>query len=371
MPALGATGSLGRYTPSTNVATSEMAMKTAKTARWNDAGELTVGEKSVPAPSPGEVQVAIGSVGICGSDLHFYRGQFPPRAGITPGHELAGNVTALGAGVRHVKEGDLVGVEPLLRCGICPFCASGDYHVCQQRGLVGEAIDGGMSELANIPANTAYKTPDGIDAELAALAEPLACSVHGFNKVDLRGHQTVFVVGAGSIGLTAILAARANGANVVVLARHRHQQDAARRLGATEVIGDDDAGAERMKELARQQAVDVAVETVGGRGDTLLTAQQVLRPKGKLVVLGVFTQPEVRINALHLALREIEIVGSMTYAASAGRADYQTALEVVAHYADVARTLVTHRFALDDVNDAFGAALDKSTQSLKVHIKPN
>ena len=346
-------------------------MTTAKTARWDSAGRLAVAEKTLPAPAAGEVQIAIGSVGICGSDLHFYRGQFQPRAGITPGHELAGTVAAVGAGVGHVKEGDLVGVEPLLRCGICPFCASGDYHVCQQRGLVGEGIDGGMSERANVPANTAYATPSAVDAEVGALAEPLACSVHGFNKVDLRGHQTVFIVGAGTIGLTAILAARANGAHVVVLARHAHQQEAARRLGADEVIGDDEAGVERMQELARAQAIDVAVETVGGTGDTLLTAQRVLRPKGKLIVLGVFTQPEVRINALHLAVREIEIVGSMTYAASDGRADYQQALDVMADYAEVARTLVTHRFALDDVNAAFAAALDKSTRSIKVHLNPN
>ena len=264
-----------------------------------------------------------------------------------------------------------MGVEPLLRCGLCPFCGSGDYHVCQQRGLVGERVDGGMSERVNVPANTAYVTPSTLDAELAALAEPLACSVHGFNKVDLRGHQTVFIVGAGSIGLTGILAARANGAHVIVLARHPHQQKAATQLGAEEVIGDDEAGVQRMAELAQSQAIDVAVETVGGTGDTMLTAQRVLRPKGKLIVLGVFTQPQVRIDALQLALREIEIIGSMTYAASDGRADYQQALEVVADYADAARSLVTHRFALDDVNAAFATALDKSSRSIKVHINPN
>ena len=342
-----------------------------KAARWTESGTLAVQEAEASAPGQGEVQITIGSVGICGSDLHFYRGQFSPRAGVTPGHELAGTVTAVGGGVRHVKEGDLVGVEPLLRCGICAFCASGDYHVCDDRGLVGERVDGGMSELATIPGNTAYRAPSGVDAELGALAEPLACSVHGFNKADLRGHETVLIVGAGTIGLTAILAARANGAHVIVLARHPHQQAAALRLGADEVVGDDEAGAERMKELAREQAVDVSVETVGGSGDTLRTAQLVLRPKGRLVVLGVFTEPEVTINALHLALREIEIVGSMTYAASEGRADYQVALDVMADYADSARTLVTHRYGLDAVNDAFATALDKSTQSIKVHLNPN
>lgn len=346
-------------------------MSKAKAARWDDAGKLAVVDAPLASPSAGEVQLQIGSVGICGSDLHFYRGQFPPRAGVAPGHELAGTVSAVGEGVGHLKEGDLVGVEPLLRCGLCPFCGSGDYHVCQQRGLVGERVDGGMSERVNVPANTAYVTPSTLDAELAALAEPLACSVHGFNKVDLRGHQTVFIVGAGSIGLTAILAARANGAHVIVLARHPHQQKAATQLGAQEVIGDDEAGVQRMAELAQSQAIDVAVETVGGTGDTMLTAQRVLRPKGKLIVLGVFTQPQVRIDALQLALREIEIIGSMTYAASDGRADYQQALEVVADYADAARSLVTHRFALDDVNAAFATALDKSSRSIKVHINPN
>lgn len=342
-----------------------------KAAQWTDGGDLVVADKQPVAPAAGEVQIAIGSVGICGSDLHFFRGEFPARPGVTPGHELAGTVTAVGAGVRHLKEGDLVGVEPLLRCGICAFCASGDYHVCDDRGLVGERVDGGMSELATVPANTAYRAPAGVDAELGALAEPLACSVHGFAKADLRGRETVFIVGAGSIGLTAVLAARANGARVIVLARHPHQQAAALRLGADEVVGDDEAGAKRMDELARDQAVDVSVETVGGSGETMLTAQRVLRPKGRLVVLGVFTRPEVTINALHLALREIEIIGSMTYAAAEGRADYQVALEVMADYADAARTLVTHRFGLDDVNEAFGTALDKSTQSIKVHLNPN
>ena len=346
-------------------------MATTKAASWDGSGAIAVGGKQIASPGADEVQIAIGSVGICGSDLHFYRGQFKPRTGITPGHELAGTVAAVGADVKHVREGDVVGVEPLLRCGVCAFCVSGDYHVCGQRGLVGEGMDGGMSERTNVPANTVYKTPSAVDAEVGALAEPLACSVHGFNKVDLRGHQTVFIVGAGTIGLTAILAARANGAHVVALARHPHQQDAAKRLGAHEVIGDDEAGEERMKELARAEAVDVAVETVGGAGATLLTAQRVARPKGKVIVLGVFTQPEVQINALHLALKEIEIVGSMTYAAADGRADYQQALDVIGDYADAARTLVTHRFALDDVNTAFGAALDKSTRSIKVHINPN
>ena len=346
-----------------------MALK-GKAARWTDGGTLAVTERAVRAPTVGEVQVAVGSAGICGSDLHFYRGDFPATPDLAPGHEIGGIVSAVGANVNHVKEGDLVGIEPILRCGFCRFCASGDYHVCGDRGLVGQGVDGGMSEYVNTPANTVFPAPRGLDAEAVALAEPLACSVHGYDKARLKGAETVFIVGAGSIGLTAILAARAQGANVIVLARHPHQRDAALNLGATEVLGEDEAGQARMKELVTDGAIDVAVETVGGHGDTLALAQGMVRPKGRVIVLGVFTVTEAKVNPLHLAINEVEIIGSMTYAANEGRADYAVALEVVAQYAQEARSLVTHRFALDDVNNAFDAALDKSSRSIKVHLRP-
>lgn len=343
----------------------------AKSVRWTEQRTLALAETEAPDPGPGEVQVAVASAGICGSDLHFYRGEFEARPGIVPGHEVAGTVAAAGAGVRHVREGDLVGIEPLLSCGACGFCLTGNYHVCTERGLVGETAGGGMSELLTVPARTAHRAPAGADGEVIALAEPLACSVHGYAKVNLRARETVLIIGAGSIGLTALIAAKASGAQTLITARHPHQQEAARRLGADEVLADDAAGRERLEELAAQRVVDVAVETVGGRGDTLLQAQLAVRPKGRLLLLGVFTVPTVAIDPLRLAAREVEIVGSMTYSASNGRADYQIAMETVADQAAAVRSLITQRFPLAAVHDAFGAALDKSTHSIKVHINPN
>ena len=337
---------------------------------WTASRELQVVERQSLTPSEDEITNAVESAGICGSDLHFFRGDFPARPGITPGHEFAGRVVAIGSNVTKHREGDLVGVEPLLRCGICEFCLTGDYHVCADRTLVGEGHHGGMSQLVNVPAHIAYTAPEAIDAEVVALAEPLACSVHGFRKIGLQGHETVFVVGAGTIGLTAILAARAIGAKVIVLARHPHQQEAAHRLGAIEVLGEDETSQQRVQELTRINAIDVAVETVGGRAETLWQAQRVLRPKGRLVVLGVFTGGLVSINALHLAIKEIEMVGSMTYNASDGHVDYKIALDVVHEYLTETKSLVTHRFNLTQANEAFRVAADKSTESLKVHFNP-
>jgi L-iditol 2-dehydrogenase len=343
--------------------------KTHRAVHWQEDMSLRLGKAELIDPDAGQIQIAVGSAGICGSDLHFFRGDFPARPGIVPGHEIAGVVSKVGAGVTHVFEGDLVGVEPLLRCGTCRFCVTGDYHVCGDRGLVGENASGGMADFVTVPANTAFKAPAGLDAELAALAEPLACSVHGFAKVRLAAYETVFILGAGSIGLTALVVAKAYGAKTIILARHSHQQAAARELGADEVIADDEAGHERIRELRHLQAIDVSVETVGGKGDTLMQAQMVVRPKGRLLVLGVFSVQTVPINPLHLALREVEIIGSMTYAASDGHADYDQALNILSDY-PVARCLVTHRFSLDQVAEAFAAADDKRSGSIKVHFQP-
>ena len=237
------------------------------------------------------MQIAVGSAGICGSDLHSFRGDFDPRVGRTPGHEIAGTVSALPSDVHHVKEGDVVGIEPLLRCGFCRFCMSGDYNICSDRGLIGAGVDGGMSEFVNVPANTVYRVPRGVDTEVGALAEPLACSVHGFERVRLKGKETVLIVGAGTIGLTAILAARARGARVIVLARHPHQRDAALKCGANEVIDESEAGKARLEELTTLRAIDVSVETVGGQGAALIQAQRAVRPKGRVLVLGCVHGP--------------------------------------------------------------------------------
>ena len=186
-----------------------------------------------------------------------------------------------------------MGVEPLLRCGSCKHCAAGRYNQCQVAGgLIGMAVDGGMAQQVIAPQQAVFAAPQGIDGELAAIAEPLACSVHGFEEAKLAAGETVLVIGAGSIGLTAQLAAQAYGAQTIVLARYPHQQQLARDLGAAEVIGDDDAGKQRLAELAADDAIDVVAECVGGHADTIRTSVDAVRRLGRVVVLGVFAIEE-------------------------------------------------------------------------------
>ena len=342
-------------------------------AAWNADRTLSVHDDPQRAPVAGEVRMQVISAGICGSDLHWYRGDFQPQGGRTPGHEIGGIVSAVGADVDHVREGDVVGVEPLLRCGECGYCISGHYNQCQVAGgLIGIAVDGGIAQDVFAPAAAVFQAPAGIDGEVAAMAEPLACSVHGYNMITLGQGETVLVIGGGTIGLTAQLAAQAAGANVIMLARHPHQQDAARRLGAAEVIGEDKASQQRLAELTRDDAIDVVAECVGGHADTIRQSVDVVRRLGRVVVLGVFAVDNAGFNPLTLLGREITMVGAVTYGKLGGRApDYQQALEVLTGCSEEARSLVTHHYALSEVNQAFDTALDKTSKSIKVHITPN
>ena len=342
---------------------------TLRRAVWTADGRLAVEEAPRRDPGAGEIEVAVANVGICGSDLHWYRGDFPTQGGRCPGHEIGGLVSRVGPGVVGLREGDRVGVEPVLRCGACDACRSGHYNHCPQMQVVGVDVDGAISEYLVTPAYTVFPTP-ALDAELTALVEPMTCGVHGFHKAGLRADETVLILGAGTIGLTAIVAARAAGAEVLITARHPHQAAAARRLGAMEVIPDGDAGKARLKDLAAGRAVDVVVETVGGHADTLLTALRVVRPEGRIVVLGVFTEARLPILPILLLTKEVQIVGANVYAAPAGRPEYAQAIEVVGGAVEALRTLVTHRFGLDAVNAAFETALDKATRSIKVQIQP-
>jgi threonine dehydrogenase-like Zn-dependent dehydrogenase len=342
-------------------------------AAWNSDRTLSVHDEQARAPGEGEVRVQVVNAGICGSDLHWYRGDFEPTAMRTPGHEIGGIVSAIGPGVSHVQEGDVVGVEPLLRCGNCGHCNSGHYNQCQVAGgLIGIAVDGGIAQHVFAPGAAVFKAPQGIDGEVAAMAEPLACGVHGYNMATLGQDETVLVIGAGTIGLTAQLAAQAAGANVIVLARHPHQQEAARNLGAAEVIGEDEAGRQRLEELTRDDAIDVVAECVGGHADTIRQSVDVVRRLGRVIVLGVFAIDNAGFNPLTLLGKEITMIGAVTYGKLGGRvADYQQALDVLTGCAEEARSLITHRYTLNDVNTAFDTALDKGSKSIKVHITPN
>jgi threonine dehydrogenase-like Zn-dependent dehydrogenase len=327
-----------------------------RAAVWNGDGTLDVTERPVPEPRDGWVRVRTDSVGICGTDLHFFAGSFPSPAGLVPGHEIAGVVDRVGDGVR-LALGTPIAVEPLVGCGECRECRDGHANRCARRTLFGVTARGGMAEYVTVPQECAWPLPPGVGLDVGVLAEPLAVCVRALRRAEQRPGARVAVVGAGAVGALSIVAARAAGASEVRFsARHDHQRELAVALGGVPATVDDGG-------------FDVVVETVGGHSDALASSMALARRGGTVVVLGIYDDL-VPISAYDLSLAELRLVGSNCYSHAHGDSDFAAALDVLATSADELGALVTHRFALDRVQEAFATAADKSTGSVKVVVQP-
>ncbi len=323
----------------------------------------------VPELEPGQVLVRVRNCGICGSDLHFYRGEFPSAPGMRLGHEFSGEVAAVGEGVTGLSEGQPVAIEPVAVCRDCDFCRTGRPQLCANRKLLGTVIPGALSEYVNVPAYLAHPLPDAVDFEVGALVEPLAVAVHGLRLVNLSVGERVVVLGSGTIGLMAVVAARAMGASsVFATARHQHQADAAMAMGATQVVEANEGTVEALTAAFAGRPPEVAVETVGGTADTINESITLVAAGGRISVLGLFTRP-VTMNATALVLKEALLYGGMTYGRPGARSDFEIALEVAAAHADDLRSLITHRVPLADVGAGFATAADKSRKSIKVTVE--
>ncbi len=335
-----------------------------KAATWTANGTLEVAERPDPEPRPGWVRVRVASVGICGTDLHFFRGAFGSPSGLLPGHEPGGTIDAVGEGVE-LEVGTPVAVEPLVSCGDCYHCLGGSYNRCPKRMLLGVSGRGAMAEFMTAPARCVYPLPSSLDPGDGALAEPIAVCVRGLRLGGIRQGDRVVVLGAGTIGLVSLLLARAAGAEVAITARRPAQQEMARQLGAAEIFEDSESA---RTALSDWQA-DSVVETVGGTAPTLADATAIVRPGGTVVMLGVF-EGATTIPALDFSQKEVTLVGSNCYGRAGVETDFGLAVRMLDRHIDALRPMVTHRFPLDEVNEAFRTAADKSTGSIKVQVVP-
>lgn len=338
-----------------------------RAAFYTREGNFELRDLPRPRPGAGQVLVRVRSCGICGSDLDWYSGHFPAPA-VCPGHEITGEVAEVDAEARDIGVGDRVAVEPLIACGRCPACRVGDYQICAAVQVLGVSQDGGFTEYVAMPRERIYQLPEELDFAVGTLAEPAAVCVHGARLGRVSLGDRVLVLGAGTIGLLSVMAARAAGAaEVAITARHPHQAEMARRIGATRVFPANAEGDRERADLARDCPPDVAIETVGGGGPTLNDAIQSVRPGGTVVLLGVFmSQPPC--NLLALLVKEVRLVGSLTYGRRDRWADFELALKMLASNAPVARDLVTHRFELDAIREAFETASDKKRGAIKVAV---
>jgi L-iditol 2-dehydrogenase len=331
------------------------------------SGRHSIGvvERKIPEPAPGWVRVAVTAVGICGTDLHIYGGMLGDVSGLQPGHEVAGVIDAIGDGVM-LATGTKVALEPITACGHCFQCGTGHRNRCPEHRLFGVTARGGMTEFMSVPAECLHALPADLNDNVAALAEPMAVCVRGVRLGGVGLGDRVAVLGAGSIGALSVLAAREAGAGeIFVTARYPHQAALAQALGATRVF----ATIEQMTEALGTASMDVVIETVGGRANSLTEAVNVAGRGATIAMLGVF-EGSPGIPGLTFAERELTLVGSYCYARDARVGDFALATSLLSKYRAELPELVTHRFKLDEVASAYAAAGDKKSGSIKVQIEP-
>ncbi len=324
----------------------------------------------VPAPGPGDVLVEVAACGVCGSDLHQYLGRWPQNP-CAIGHEIGGVVSECGAEVGTVEPGEAVCVEPFLYCGRCRYCQVGRYFHCYEMGFLSLTAHGGMSTRLCVPEYCLYRLPDGVPAELGALCEPLAVGIHGLRLGALCGEQTVLVLGGGTIGLLTAAAARWLGADRVYLtAKYDHQAEAARRLGVEEVLPtDSEALQQRLAEIA-PEGPELVVETVGSRAGTLADGLAAARKMGTVVLLGGNTEPMQGLDLAPVIMKELAIVGAGCYGRLGHHSDFELAVRMLGEQTDRLASLVTHRFPLEQAQQAFEVALEKAEhRSVKVLVE--
>ena len=328
--------------------------------------------RDVPLPecAPEQVRVRIEACGICGSDLHRYHAEQMPRDH-TPGHEMAGVIDAVGGEVSGAVPGTQVVVEPLRSCGACEYCRSGRDSICPDVQLYGWHLDGGLADYVAVPEHRVYPVAADLRPEIAALAEPVAVSIHGLSRGGFEPGQRVLVLGAGAIGQMTLLCARALGAGEVwMTARYAHQAEAARVLGAKRVLTEEEASLGQLQALGRSSAFDLVVETVGGHADTLASACAAARPGGVVSVLGVFMDVP-SLDPMQALMKELDLRWSNCYhRARNGRADFELAAGLVDTERESLAHLTTHQFPLTEVERAFEIASDKKSGAVKVTVCP-
>ena len=346
-------------------------MSTMLAALYNGVDTVEIKEIERLEPGPGDVVVKVRAEGICGSDLNQYRKLTKPET-LPAGHEAAGEIVEVGEGIDPARVGERVAVEVVghgKACLTCWYCRQGQYRNCTDKG---DYAGGGFAEYVTRNAVACYPLANNMTWEEGALVEPLAVSIRGVRRGELKAGDTVVVLGAGTIGLTAIAAARALGAGkIIATARHEHQVLLAKQLGADIVLQPDDRNMKStIDDLTDGLGADITIETVGGFGndDTLVQAVDVTRVMGRIVVLGVFHEPTMT-DWMAPLMKEQSIIFSVCYGIMDGRHDFEMAIDLMATGKVDLKPMVTHKFPLIEMPEALATAYDKSTGSIKVQLR--
>lgn len=351
-----------------------------KAAVWHGRKDVRIEKVSEPpAPPPGQVQVKVAWCGICGTDLHEYMGGplYIPlghphpvtgvQAPVIIGHEMSGEVTAVGEGVENFAVGDRIAACPIIGCGKCRWCRTGSMAQCDRVAFLGTSWTGGaLAERLNLNAYQCYHLTDAITDEIGALVEPFSSTVRAVAQGQPGAGDNVAIVGAGPIGLMALMAARIRGAKrVVAIEVAERRIEAAKQCGADAVIDPTREDPEkRALEITDGAGFDLVMECAG-QPATVLMAGKLTRTRGRLVIMGVFEKPAA-IDLTDVVFREKVISGSMS-----GYGVYDETIRIMTDPRFRGDLLITDHIGLDDlVGKGYNGLLNEKNTHVKMLVRP-
>lgn len=337
---------------------------------YNDR-DIRVGDAPDPQIAPNQVLIKNHFAGICGTDVHIYRGEFHERVRFPAiqGHEFGGTIEQVGSEVRGFQVGDRVVVDPILSCHQCPACLTGHINACRTLKLIGVDLNGGFGQYVAAPASHVFHLPDNVPMKFAPMVEMYALGCHILTRGRVQPGETVAILGAGKLGLSVldVLCHSANPATTIVADLQPFRLETARKIGADYVINvaNEDPVA-RVREITHGEGVDCVIECVGhfheiaGRESPIQQAVKMIRSAGRVVVCGMGEQ----LSPVHfktLVLKEAEIIASRVTLG-----EFPRAIRLLEKGLLHPEFHVTHELPLRDITAAFAQVDREDPQTIKV-----
>ncbi len=340
-------------------------------------GKIELREAEVPTPGPEEVLLRVEACGICGTDVEIRDHGLPgePRLPFIMGHEYAGVVAQVGTTVDEFKVGDRVAVEVHKGCGRCYNCLMGEYTACLNYGnrkkghmASGMTTDGGFAEYTTNHINTLYKIPDEISFEEAAVITTAGSAFYAFDAMGgyIAG-DTVVIIGPGPIGLALTQVAKALGAEKVILTGTRKGRlELGQKMGAdyTVNIREGEDPLEAVKEITGGVGANIVFDAAGV-SSSLDSAIDLVRPGGAIVMVAFYSKP-ITVNINKAVVRNVNLYTVR----GEGRRNVRRALSMAAQKKIDLKPLITHEFALKDLNKAFETYINRLDNAIKVIVHP-
>lgn len=332
--------------------------------------DLRIEEVPMPGtPGPDVVKVKVRSVGVCGSDVHYYKrgriGDFIVNAPMILGHETAGEVIEVGSNVKSLKLGDRVAMEPGVPCRKCEYCKGGRYNLCQNIFFWATPPDhGSLAEFVNHPADFCYKLPEGVSIADGAMIEPLAVGIHACNMAQIKPGSSVAVLGVGTIGQLAMQVALAYGATQAIVSDvSQVRLDLAKSMGAAVTVkADQEDLVQKIMEATDGQGVDYVLEC-SGAVSAIKLAGEIVKVGGTIVWIGMTGAPTIDLDVVKLIIKEARIQGVFRYANA-----YPTAINLVAAGKIKLGSLITARYPFDQAVEAIDRCAAGAMDQIKVMI---